>query len=102
MTMAHLIFTNALVSPVSVDDSNVGDGGKEITGIKAVLTAFGVDPVQAKTYMPTVIKGSVTHAATGAVQDPAGSAVGANGSCWRIMVSTIASINFPIRSIIWR
>ncbi|WP_147125844.1 hypothetical protein [Shimia ponticola] len=79
MSLAHLIVTGTPVQATAVDDSAVGDGGKEITDIKAVLTAFGVDPTQAKSNLPTVVKGSVSHAPSGAVQDPAGSAVGAKG-----------------------
>lgn len=79
MAMAHLIFTQKPVADVSVDDSLVGDGGKEITDIKGVLSAFGADPVQAKAYLPSVIQGSVVKAPSGASQDPAGSAVGAKG-----------------------
>jgi len=79
MAMQHLIFTTQLVTAVSVDDSYVADGGKEITDIKAVLTAFGADPAAVKGFMPKVIQGSVVKAPSGAVQDPAGSAVGAHG-----------------------
>lgn len=71
--------TRALIAEQPIADAHVSADGLQITDLTAVLGGYGADAAALAPHVPKVMAGGVQSAPTGAVQDPAGSAIGARG-----------------------